>query len=252
MTASKTNPKGSAMSKITALPKINKALTGVVVVALILCLVGGLVGAFIFATEGPQGEQGIQGEPGPQGIQGEQGIQGPEGPQGEQGIQGEPGPQGIQGEQGIQGPEGPQGEQGIQGEPGVDGTSSILQVIVSQNVTSEILETYGTQWYDMSIFDSSMSLAIDVSDQSRVIAEFDATVTLSNSATWLRIVVDGQYVSTVCYASSIPAMQLPVQVKILTDPLSAGQHMIDVQFYQADGISTMLDRSLYVTEISLP
>jgi hypothetical protein len=231
MTSSKTNPKGSAMSKIKAMPKINKILTASVVVALILCLVGGLVGAFIFATPGPQGEQGIQGD------------QGPAGPQGEQGIQG------IQGDQG---PAGPQGEQGIQGEPGVDGTSSILQVIVNHNVTSEILETYGGQWYDMSVFDRSMSLAIDVSDQSRIMAEFFASVTLSNSATWLRIVVDGQQVSTVCYASSIPAMQLPVQVKILTDPLSAGQHTIDVQFYQADGISTMLDRSLYVTEISLP
>jgi hypothetical protein len=104
----------------------------------------------------------------------------------------------------------------------------------------------------MTIFDSLMSLAIDISDQSRILAEFASTVYLSNSGTWFRIVVDGQHVSTVCYASSNPNMHLPVQVKILTDPLPAGQHTIDVQFYQADAISTILDRYLYVTEISLP
>ncbi len=195
MVAFNTKPKGSAMSKIKAMPKINKVLTAVVVVALILCLLGGLLGAFIFAKSGPQG---------------------------------------------------------IQGEPGIDGTNSIQQVITSHNVTTEILDVYGAQWYDMSVFDSSMSLAIDINNQSRLMAEFVASVSLSNSAVWLRIVVDGHYVSTTCYALSIPAMQLPVQVKILTAPLLAGQHTIDVQFYQADGISTMLDRSLYVTEISPP
>jgi len=154
--------------------------------------------------------------------------------------------------QGATGPQGEQGPQGIQGEPGTDGTNSIQQVIGSHNVTAEILDAYEAQWYDMSVFDSSMSLAINISNQSRLMAEFVASVSLSNSAVWLRIVVDGQHVSTTCYASSVPSAQLPVQVKILTGPLLAGQHMIDVQFYQADGVSTMLDRSLYVTEISPP
>ena len=125
-------------------------------------------------------------------------------------------------------------------------------MITSHNVTTEILDVYGAQWYDMAVFDSSMSLVIDINNQSRLMAEFVASVSLSNSAVWLRIVVDGHYVSTTCYPLSIPAMQLPVQVKILTAPLLAGQHTIDVQFYQADGVSTMLDRSLYVTEISPP
>ena len=38
MVAFNTKPKGSTMSKIKAMPKINKVLTAVIVVALILCL----------------------------------------------------------------------------------------------------------------------------------------------------------------------------------------------------------------------
>ena len=125
-------------------------------------------------------------------------------------------------------------------------------MIMSTNVTSEILDIYGTQWYDMSVFDSSMSLVINVNDQSRLIAEFVASVALSNSAVWFRIVIDGQYVSTTCYASSSPGTLLPVQAKILTDPLPVGQHTVDVQFYQAESNSRLLDRALYVTEIAPP
>jgi hypothetical protein len=125
-------------------------------------------------------------------------------------------------------------------------------VIVGQNVTAEALEGYGPQWYNMSIFDGSMSLTIDINDQSRLLAEFIASVSLSNSGVWFRIVVDGLYVSTTCYASSNPGITVPVQVKILTGFLSAGQHTINVQFYQAGGTSTLLDRSLFVTELAPP
>lgn len=99
--------------------------------------------AWISASQGTQGTQGIQGIQGTQGIQGIQGNDGTQGLQGEQGIQGtqgEQGIQGIQGEQGItgaqgtsgyvgsdgaQGTQGIQGEQGLQGEQGIQGTQGI-------------------------------------------------------------------------------------------------------------------------------
>jgi len=258
-------------------PKIRNAVLLVVAVALVMGLISGLAGAFIFTEPGPQGPvgpqglqgvqgiQGIEGEKGSQGIQGEQGlqglvgpqgipgIQGPQGYNGSQGIQGEQGLQGIQGIQGIQGPEGAQGPQGIQGAPGLNGTNTIHQMLASQNVTSAILDNqYASQWYDMSVFDSSMSMTINVNDQSRIFAEFATSVALSNSGVWFRIVVDGQYVSTASYASSSPGTYMPIQVKFLTDALTAGQHTVDVQFYRASGTSIALDRCIFVTELPPP
>ena len=199
-----------------------------VVVALVFGLVSGFVGAYMFAKPGPQGDQG------------EQGIQGVVGPQGVQGVQGD------------------QGEQGIQGEPGLNGTNSILQVIQSQNMTPTSLEAYNlTQWYNMSVFDSSMTLTIDIQNESRICAEFLSTATFTNSEVWLRIVVDNQHTSTICYIGcfevpSSPTLHLPIQVKILTDTLPAGTHTVDVQFYRFNGFPTLLDRSLYVTELIAP
>lgn len=203
-----------------------------VVVALVFGLVSGFVGAYMFAI------------PGPQGLQGDQGIQG---------VVGSQGPQGGQGDQGIQGD---QGEQGIQGEPGLNGINSIIQVIQGQNVTPASLEAYSlTQWYNMSVFDSSMTLTIDIQSGSRICAEFLSTATFTNSEVWLRIVVDNQHTSTICYVGcfevpSSPTLHLPIQVKILTDTLPAGTHTVDVQFYRFNGSPTLLDRCLYVTELA--
>ena len=265
-----------------------KGWLSVIVILLILSLITGFAGAYIFAKPGPQGQigpqgpqgtqgiQGVQGETGPQGIQGlqgyngSQGVQGeigPQGPQGEQGlhgiqgVQGEIGPQGIQGEQGVQGEIGPQGvqgeqgPQGIQGEPGLNGTNSIEQVLTNQNLTQTTFaeKDYNVSvWYNMTVFDSSMSMTVDVSDQSRILAEFATSVFLSSDAMNFRIVIDNQYFSFVCYASSSPNVNQPVQVKILTGPLSAGQHTIDVQFCRIEGNPTVLDRALFVTELPPP
>ncbi len=193
-----------------------------VVVALVFGLVSGFAGAYFFAKPGPQGEQGIQG------------VVGPQGPQGEQ------------------------GEQGIQGEPGLNGTNSIIQVIQSQNVTPASLEAYSlAQWYNMSVFDSSMTLTIDIQSESRICAEFLSTATFTNSEVWLRIIVDNQHTSTVCYVGcfevpSSPTLHLPIQVKILTDTLPAGTHTVNVQFYRFNGFPTLLDRSLYITQLAAP
>ena len=197
-------------------------LVAIVICAAILTgLLGGVLGAPLFLKNGEEGEQGIQGEPGIQGIQGEIG------------------------------PQGPQGEQGIQGEPGVDGINSIQQIISYQNLTSATIgdNFTPTQWYNISVIDTSMNQSLNISDQSRILAEFATTVSLSNSGVWFRVVIDNQYISTVCYASSAPNMNLPINLKILTDPLSAGQHTIEVQFYRVSGTTTLLDRSLYLTEL---
>jgi len=102
----------------------------------------------------------------------------------------------------------------------------------------------------MAVFDSSMIMTININDQSKILAEFFTSVYLSNSEVWFRIVIDNQYYSTVSYASSITAMNLPVQLKILTGSLSAGEHTIAVQFYRTSGSSTLLrDRLLIVSEL---
>ncbi len=189
-----------------------KAILLPVVTAIIVGLVSGFVGAYLFAR---------------------------------------PGPQGPQGEQGVQGPTGETGSQGVQGEPGFNGTNTIQQMIVSDNLTAiNIDTTYAeAQWYNMSVFDSSMKAIFNVSDQSRILAEFATTVSLSSSGIRFRIVVDNQYFSAECRASTSPNMDIPIYVKILTGSLSAGQHTIEVQFYRVSGITTLRDRAIYMTEL---
>lgn len=213
-----TEPKGKKVLLLGT-----SALLLVVILALILGLIGGMIAGQLFVKSGRDGATGEQG---------------------------------VQGIQGIQGPQGYNGSQGIQGEPGLNGTNTIQQVLQSQNATAASLGAYNaTEWYNMSVFDSSMHLTISVNDQSRILAEFATSVSSTNSAVWLKIVVDNQN-STVCYVGMLgpnsPNTYLPAQVKILTGALSAGQHTIDVQFYRFSGLPTLMDRSLYVTELPPP
>jgi hypothetical protein len=207
-----------------------KGVMLLIAIALIAGIFGGLLGGWLFA------------QPGPQGIQGDQGIQGIQGPQGPQG------PQGIQGDQGDQGPQ------------GLDGSNSVIQIIQSQNVTEANLSTaYNiSQWYNMSTFDSSMKLSITIQNQSRICAEFLSYVyTASAGVASLRIVVDNQFNSTVCNAGIIGApastyLSIPVQVRILTPALPAGEYTIELQFLRDNGTPTLMGRSLYVTELASP
>ena len=149
--------------------------------------------------------------------------------------------------------QGPQGDTGPQGPAGADGTDAIQQMLASQNLTSVSIWSYNiTTWYNMTVFDSSMTMTINIGDQSRILAEFSTSVYLSNSEFWFRIVIDNQYNSTVAYTSSIPAMNLPIQSRILTGSLSAGEHTISVQFYRVSGSSTLRDRLLMVSELPPP
>jgi hypothetical protein len=101
-----------------------KVIKGIAIIAMVVIIVGLVLGTACAGPTGalgPQGEQGVQGPAGPQGKQGPQGLQGSQGEQGPAGPQGEDGPLGPQGETGPAGPIGglgPQGPAGPQGEPG--------------------------------------------------------------------------------------------------------------------------------------
>jgi hypothetical protein len=214
-----------------------KGLLPIVVAALIFCLIGGVLGAFIFTKPGPEGPQGIQG------IQGEQGEQGP---------------QGIQGIQGEQGEQGPQGIQGIQGEQGEQGLNSVIQTIQNQNENSDSLATYSQDvWYNMSVFDSSMRITMNIQNQSKIYAKFSSSNSLgAGSSLWLRISVDNQFNGTVSRSRvGSPATQnwiLPCYIEFLTDSLSAGQHTIEIQFMIDSATVSILGRTLTVMELTSP
>ena len=203
-----------------------KVILITIFVALIFGLISGIAGAYVISKPGPQGPQGEQGPPGP------------------------PGPPGPQGIQGIQGP------QGLQGYPGMNGSDSLIQVISSHNVTPASLDTYTLgQWFNMSVFGSSMSLSINVQDGSRICAEFLSSVELSTvGAISLRIVVDNQFNSTVVNAEILSGptltLVLPIHVKILTDALPGGEHTIEIQFLRDAGTPILMERSIFVTEIA--
>jgi len=180
------------------------------------------------------------------------GVTGPQGPPGPEGSQG---PQGLQGTQGTQGPQGPAG---VQGASGTNGTDAILQIFQRRNNTQVDVSSYALmQWFNMSTFDSSMRMTINIQGNSRIHIEFSATHYLpSPGSIWVRIVVDNVYNSSVYRCSSLaPAsgvFNMPGNVEFLTDPLSAGQHTIEVQFLRETGSPQILDRTFTVTEITSP
>lgn len=187
-----------------------------VIIAIIAGLLGGLLGGYLFARTGPRGEQG---------------------------------PLGIQGVK---------GDQGAQGLPGLNGSNSVIQIIQSQNVTSTSLGAYTNgQWYNMSILDSSMRLTINVQDQSRIYAEFLSSVSIpSEGIISLMIVIDNQFNGTVFNVgiNNVPALTItfPIQAKILTNALPAGEHTIEVQFLRNNGNPLLMERSFYVSELAQP
>jgi hypothetical protein len=203
---------------------------------LVIGLLAGLIGAVLSAQFFIQ--------PGPAGPQGEKG---------DEGDMGDPGPQGAEGEQGVQGP---QGMQGLQGISGINGTDSILQMIQKRNSTEVSIDNYNlTQWFNISDFDSSMSLIIDVQQDSRIFAQFSTSHTLEPPASiWVRIVVDGVLNSSKYECSTGPpasgTYKIPGHVEFLTDLLDAGLHTINVQFLREVGNPTINERTLTAIEIT--
>jgi len=172
-----------------------------------------------------------------------------------------PGPEGPQGEQGPAGPQGEQGPQGVEGSqgiPGVNGTDSILQILQNRNGTQVAISNYTEmQWHNFSNLDSSMEMAINVQQDSKIFAQFSGTNTLQPPASiWIRIVVDNNYNSSryVCSLGSTArgAHTNTGHIEVLTDPLNAGTHIISVQFWIEDGPLNilLLDRTLTVIEVA--
>jgi len=208
---------------------------------IVLILVTGLLAGGVGAALSSQ----VFIEPGPQGPQGEQGEQGPMGPQG---IQGPAGPQGIPGEQGLE---------GAQGLPGVNGTDSILQILQSRNETQVAISSYAeTQWHNFSDFDPSMEMTVNVQQNSRIFAQFSGTQALQSPASiWIRITVDNnlnssRYICTLEQPASGHTMS--GHVEFLTDPLNAGTHRVNVQFWiEEEPLNILiLDRTLTVIEVA--
>jgi hypothetical protein len=233
------------------------ALAILLITSIVLGLVGGLTSSFLAMKPGPQGEQGPQGpqgDQGPQGEQGEQGIPGETGPEGPQGPAGE---QGETGATGPAGPQGTQGPQGVQGIPGADGSNSIIQVIQSSNTTIfETLSYTAMQWANMSQLDSSMMLNVDVQQNSMLLIQFSASTSINAASLQIRIVLDGNYSSTISVnsvsSSSAGTVRFPSHIDFLTNPLTSGTHTINVQILRENGSPMILDRTITIMEIAGP
>lgn len=214
------------------------ALSILLITSIILGFIGGTAGSFIFSKPGPTGEQG---PPGQNGIDGIQGLIGLTGPQGEQGVIG------PQGEQGIQGP---------QGFPGNDGSNSVIQTIQNKNNTMQNTQSLtAMQWVNMSLFDSSMSITINVQQDSRLLIQFSASILIdSPGSLQTRLVLDNSYTSSVSFnsvgSSSAGLLRFPNHIEFLTDPLSNGLHTINLQLYRESGSPEVLDRTLTVMELA--
>lgn len=165
---------------------------------------------------------------------------------------------GPQGEQGLQGPQGESGSQGPQGLRGENGTNSILQVVQKINDTQVDVTGYTEmQWHNISDLDPSMTITMNVQQNSQIFAQFSGSYTLERpSSLWIRIVVDNNHNSSVCTlyvgpSSASGAYKMPGHIEFLTVPLNAGSHTVNVQFMREGAGSTeLLDRTLTVIEIA--
>ena len=217
------------------------ALAILLIVSIILGLIGGVTSSFLAAKPGPQGEQG---PPGKDGVDGQDGSQGPVGPAG------------PQGEQGLLGPEGEQGPQGVQGIPGTDGSNSVIQAIQNKNTTILDTQSYTSmQWANISDLDSTMMININVQQNSRLLIQFSASISIDPPGSLqTRIVLDNNYNSTVSKnsvsSSSTGIITFPNHIEFLTDPLNSGSHTINLQILRENGSPIILDRTFTVIEIT--
>jgi hypothetical protein len=208
------------------------ALAILLIVSVALGLIGGATSSFLVAEPGPQGEVGATGPPG---------------------ATGPAGPTGATGAAGATGPEGPQGEQGS---PGMDGSNSVLQVIQRRNSTTFETQSYAVmQWVNVSDLDSAMMININVQQNSRLLIQFSASISINPPGSLqTRVVVDNNDVSTVSKnsvgSSSTGIMTLSNHIEFLIGPLSSGSHVVNLQILRESGSPTILDRTITVTEIT--
>lgn len=160
-----------------------------------------------------------------------------------------PGPEGPAGSQGAQGGQGPQGN------PGPNGINSILQIVQNRNDTTHGTSDYAVmQWFNMSQFDASMKMIINIQQNSKVFVQFSMVASLdAPGSLWARIVVDNNLNSTLAISTVGPpsagVYRLTSHIEFLTDPLSSGQHLVQVQFLRESGSPIILDRTLTVMEL---
>jgi hypothetical protein len=165
---------------------------------------------------------------------------------------------GATGETGPEGPQGQQGPQGVQGVPGADGSNSIIQVVQSRNATIYETQSHPTMlWVSMSEHDSSMMININVQQNSRLLIQFSASISIiSPGSLQTRIVVDDNYNSAVSMnsvsSSSTGTIKFPNHIEFLTDPLNSGMHTIKLQVLRENGSPMILDRTITVMEIAGP
>ncbi len=214
---------------------VKKSFTIVLIAALIMGLIGGIIGGYLFAKPGPAGADGLQGI---------------------QGIAGADGAQGTTGQQGPAGETGAAGASGAQGAPGANGNNSILQIVQTRNTTAQnIVNFTAAQWFNMSTFDSSMAVTMNVRANSKLLIQFSTTAFLEPpGAISMRVVVDNLINSTITIASVGPpsagTYSLPSYVEFLTDALTSGSHTVRVQFLRETGSPILLERTLTVMEIA--
>ena len=139
----------------------------------------------------------------------------------------------------------------------MNGTDSILQILQSRNETQVAISSYAeTQWHDFSDFDPSMEMTVNVQQNSRIFAQFSGTQALQSPASiWIRITVDNnlnssRYICTLEQPASGHTMS--GHVEFLTDPLNAGTHRVNVQFWiEEEPLNILiLDRTLTVIEVA--
>jgi hypothetical protein len=208
------------------------ALAILLIVSVALGLIGGATSSFLVAESGPQGETGATGPAG---------------------ATGPPGLTGATGATGAAGTEGPQGEQGP---PGTDGNNSVIQVIQRRNTTTFETQSYAImQWVNVSDLDSAMMININVQQDSRLLIQFSASISIDPPGSLqTRIVVDNNDISTVSKnsvgSSSTGIMTLSNHIEFLTGPLDSGSHIVNLQILRESGSPIILDRTITVMEIT--
>ena len=107
----------------------------------------------------------------------------------------------------------------------------------------------------MSLFDSSMSIDINVQQNSRLLIEFSASILIDPPGSLnTRLVLDNNIISPVSFnsvgSSSAGILKFPNHIEFLTEPLSSGTHTINLQLYRENGFPELLDRVLTVMELA--
>jgi hypothetical protein len=113
------------------------------------------------------------------------------------------------------------------------------------------------QWVNMSELDSSMMININVQQNSRLLIQFSASISITSPGSLqTRIVVDNFYNSTVSMistgSSSTGIIKLPNHIEFLTDPLNSGIHTVNLQVLRENGSPIILDRTSAIMEITGP